>query len=72
MEAALLQMMFDKKGVSRGSINYITQKLYQSGAQLPEEYINAYHTYPFRSKKLDFAVKKKLPVSLYKVLKKII
>lgn len=72
MEAALLQMMFDKKGVSRGSINYITQKLYQSGTQLPEEYINAYHTYPFRSKKLDFAVKKKLPVSLYKVLKKII
>lgn len=72
MEAALLQMMFDKKGVSRGSINYITQKLYQSGAQLPEEYINAYHAYPFRSKKLDFAVKKKLPVSLYKVLKKII
>lgn len=72
MEAALLQMMFDKKGVSRGSINYITQKLYQSGTQLPDEYINAYHTYPFRSKKLDFAVKKKLPVSLYKVLKKII
>ncbi len=72
MEAALLQMMFDKKGVSRGSINYITQKLYQSGAQLPEEYINAYHAYPFRSKKLDLAVKKKLPVFLYKVLKKII
>ncbi|REC64139.1 hypothetical protein DRF65_00750 [Chryseobacterium pennae] len=72
MEAAMLQMMFDKKGVSRGSINYITQKLYQSGTQLPEEYVNAYHVYPFRSKKLDFAVKKKLPVSLYKVLKKII
>ncbi|MCS4303099.1 glycosyltransferase family A protein [Chryseobacterium sp. BIGb0232] len=72
MEAAMLQMMFDKKGVSRGSINYITQKLYQSGTQFPEEYINAYHAYPFRSKKLDFAVKKKLPVSLYKVLKKII
>lgn len=72
MEAATLQMMFDKKGVSRGSINYITQKLYLSGAQLPEEYINAYHAYPFRSKKLDFAIKKNLPVSLYKVLKKII
>ncbi|MDN3695199.1 glycosyltransferase family A protein [Chryseobacterium tructae] len=72
MEAALLQMMFDKKGVSRGSINYITQKLYQSGAQLPEEYTNAYHAYPFRSKKLDFAIRKKLPFSLYKILKKII
>ncbi|MDM1553642.1 MULTISPECIES: glycosyltransferase family A protein [Chryseobacterium] len=72
MEAAMLQMMFDKKGVSRGSINYITQKLYQSGTQLPEEYIDAYHAYPFRSKKLDFAIKKKLSVSLYKILKKII
>ncbi|WP_160137038.1 glycosyltransferase family 2 protein [Chryseobacterium sp. c4a] len=72
MEAALLQMMFDKKGVSRGSINYITQKLYQSGTQLPEEYTSAYHAYPFRSKKLDFAVRKKLPFSLYKILKKII
>lgn len=72
MEAAMLQMMFDKKGVSRGSINYITQKLYQSGTPFPEEYINAYHAYPFRSKKLDLAVKNKLPVFLYKVLKKII
>ncbi|AZA92002.1 Chondroitin polymerase [Chryseobacterium nakagawai] len=71
MEAATLQMMFDKKGVSRGSINHITQKLYQSGTQLPEEYINAYHAYPFRSKKLDFAIKKNLPVSLYKILKKV-
>ncbi|WP_250253734.1 glycosyltransferase [Chryseobacterium sp. Marseille-Q3244] len=71
MEAATLQMMFDKKGVSRGSINHITQKLYQSGNQLPEEYINAYHAYPFRSKKLDFAIKKNLPVSLYKILKKV-
>lgn len=72
MEAATLQMMFDKKGVSRGSINHITQQLYQSGAQLPEEYINAYHAYPFRLKKLDFAIKKNLPVSLYKILRKVI
>lgn len=72
MEAARLQMMFDKKGVARSGINYITQKLYQSGAQLPEEYLDAYHTYPFHSRKLDFAVRKKLPVTLYKILKKII
>lgn len=72
MEAARLQMMFDKKGVARSGINYITQKLYQSGAQLPEEYLDAYHAYPFHSRKLDFAVRKKLPVTLYKILKKII
>lgn len=71
MEAALLQMMFDKKGVAKGSINNTTQKFYISGKELPEEYLTAYRNYPFHLKKLDFAIKKKLPVPVYKILKKL-
>ncbi|OCA80128.1 hypothetical protein BBH99_04580 [Chryseobacterium contaminans] len=71
LEAALLQMMFDKKGIAKGSINHTTQKFYISGKELPEEYLNAYRSYPFHLKKLDFAIKKKLPVPVYKILKKL-
>lgn len=70
-EAALLQMMFDKKGVAKDSITTTIEKCYFSGAELSEEFLNAYRAYPFHLKKLDFAIKKKLPVPLYKILKKI-
>lgn len=71
-EAALLQMMFDKKGIAKASINTTTQKYYFSGEKLSEEYLNAFRAYPFHLKRLDFAIKNKLPIFLYKVLNKII
>ncbi|MGE8432277.1 glycosyltransferase family 2 protein [Chryseobacterium joostei] len=70
-EAALLQMMFDKKGVAKSSINTAVEKFYFSGTELSEEYLTAYRAYPFHLKKLDFAIKKNLPIPLYKILKKI-
>ncbi|WP_106916898.1 glycosyltransferase family 2 protein [Chryseobacterium aurantiacum] len=70
-EAALLQMMFDKKGVAKSSINTAIEKFYFSGTELSEEYLTAYRSYPFHLKKLDFAIKKNLPIPLYKILKKL-
>ncbi|MGU3374197.1 glycosyltransferase family 2 protein [Chryseobacterium sp. M5A1_1a] len=70
-EAALLQMMFDKKGIAKKSINTTIEKFYFSGTELSEEYLTSYRAYPFHLKKLDFAIKKKLPILLYKILKKI-
>ncbi|MEG0925730.1 glycosyltransferase family 2 protein [Chryseobacterium sp.] len=70
-EAALLQMMFDKKGVAKSSINTAIEKFYFSGTELSEEYLTAYRSYPFHLKKLDFAIKKNLPITLYKILKKL-
>lgn len=72
MEAAMIQMMFDKTGIAKGSINYTTQKLYKSGVKFPEEYLKAYGNYPFHLKNLEVAIKKNLPVLFYKILKKFI
>lgn len=72
METILLQMMFDKDGQIRERINGFTQKYYFSGAKLPSGYASAYHQYPFRIKRLDLALKNRLPVSLYKLLNKIV
>ncbi|MFP3832288.1 glycosyltransferase family 2 protein [Chryseobacterium sp. SIMBA_028] len=70
-EAALLQMLFDKKGIAKSSINTAIEKFYFSGTELSEEYLTSYRAYPFHLKKLDFAIKKNLPVPLYKILKKL-
>lgn len=72
METILLQMMFDKEGLVKERINGFTQKYYFSGIKLPSEYISAYHQYPFRIKRLDLALKNKLPVPFYKLLNKIV
>jgi len=72
METILLQMMFDKDGQIRDRVNGFTQKYYFSGVKLPSGYASAYHQYPFRIKRLDLALKNRLPVSLYKLLNKIV
>jgi len=72
IETILLQMMFDKEGVAKERINGQTQKFYLTGKTLPPEYRVAYSKYPFHIKRLSFALNKRLPVVLYKLLNKII
>lgn len=72
METLQLQMMFDKEGIAKERVNGYTQKYYLSGKKISSEYLNAYHKYPFHTKRLYFAIKSKLPVSFYKFLNKII
>lgn len=71
LETLQLQMIFDKKGIVKDRINWITRKYYFSGEKLPADYINTYNQYPFHTKRLYFAIKSKLPVSFYKFLNKI-
>ncbi|AZA78950.1 glycosyltransferase [Chryseobacterium sp. G0186] len=70
-EAALLQMMFDKKGIAKGSVNIITQKYYLEGKKLSEEYLNAYKAYPFHLKRLIFSIQNNIPPFLYKIANKL-
>ncbi|WP_051890957.1 glycosyltransferase family 2 protein [Chryseobacterium sp. JM1] len=72
IETILLQMMFDKEGVAKERINGQTQKFYLTGKTLPPEYREVYSKYPFHIKRLSFALNKRLPVVLYKLLNKII
>ncbi|MCT2563135.1 glycosyltransferase family 2 protein [Chryseobacterium herbae] len=72
IETILLQMMFDKEGVARERINGQTQKFYLTGKTLSPEYRLVYSKYPFHIKRLSFALNKRLPVLLYKLLNKMI
>src|SRR5690606_38382619 len=71
METLQLQMMFDKEGIAKERVNGYTQKYYLSRKKISSEYLNTYHKYPFHTKRLYFAIKSKLPVSLYEFLNKI-
>jgi hypothetical protein len=70
METILLQMMFDKEGLLKDKINSRTHRYYLFG-KLFDEYSNAYHVYPFRTKRLDIAIRNKFPTLLYKIINKI-
>lgn len=70
-EAALLQMMFDKKGISKGSVNSIAQKYYLERKKLPEEFFTAYQAYPFHLKRLIFSIQNNVPPFLYKIANKL-
>ncbi|MFP3591674.1 glycosyltransferase family 2 protein [Chryseobacterium sp. SIMBA_038] len=70
-ETLTLQIEFDKEGVAKSRINDRTQRQYFSGSKLPKEYVKLYNNYPFHIKRLGFALKYHLPVSLYKFLNKI-
>lgn len=71
METTLLQMMFDKEGSVKDRINRYTHRYYLAGKKLSDEYKNAYHSYPFRTKRLDLAIRNNLPTLIYKVINKI-
>lgn len=71
LETTLLQMMYDKEGIIKDRINGYTHRYFLSGKKMDEEYIAAYHLYPFRRKRLDMAIQNNLPALLYKILNKI-
>lgn len=70
METILLQMMFDKDGSVKEKINSRTHRYYLFG-KLFDEYSNAYHQYPFRTKRLDIAIRNNFPTLFYKIINKI-
>ncbi|OCA71581.1 hypothetical protein BBI00_17890 [Chryseobacterium arthrosphaerae] len=72
IENLILQMMFDKEGNVKNTINSITQKYYFSKEKLPSQYIEAYKKYPFNIKRLNIAIQYNIPVPLYKFLNKMI
>jgi alpha-1,3-rhamnosyltransferase len=71
LETTQLQMMFDKEGIVKDKVNRYTHRYYLSGKKLPRDYITAYHLYPFRIKRLDLAIRNKIPPLFYKVINKI-
>ncbi|WP_394665627.1 glycosyltransferase family 2 protein [uncultured Chryseobacterium sp.] len=71
-ETLLLQMLFDEDGAVKQKINSKTQKLYLNGEKFSQEYLQAYNNYPYHLKRLNFALKNKIPRPLYKLLNKII
>ncbi len=71
LETTQLQIMFDLEGTVKDKVNAYTHRYYLSGKKLPEDYINVYHHYPFKIKRLDWAIRSKIPPLFYKVINKI-
>lgn len=71
LETTQLQIMFDKEGTVKDKINRYTHRYYLSGKKLPDDYITAYHLYPFRVRRLDLAIRNKIPTLFYKIINKI-
>lgn len=71
LETIHLQIMFDKEGIVKDKINRYTHRYYLSGKKLPADYIAAYHSYPFRIRRLDLAIRNMIPPLLYKIINKI-
>lgn len=70
MEVLILQMMFDKDGILKDKINSRTHRYFLFG-KLFDEYSHAYSAYPYRTKRLDIAIRNKLPTLLYKIINKV-
>lgn len=71
-EVLLLQMLFDKDGSVRQSINSRMQTLFLSGEKFSEEYREAYKNYPYHLKRLTFTLTYRVPKKLYQIFNKIL
>ncbi|MCW3160390.1 glycosyltransferase family 2 protein [Chryseobacterium oryctis] len=67
LEFAMLQTMFDKKGIARHKINGFVQDKYLANQKIPQEFFALYKNYPFNIKRLVFCVQYHVPPSMYKI-----
>lgn len=70
-EDITLKIMFDKKGDAKEIINLSIFKKYRENQKFTSELISFYKSYPFKIKRLSFAIKNKIPFSIYKFFNKV-
>lgn len=66
-ETLLLQIQFDKEGFVKNIINHKLNHYYINGMKIPNYLVKAYSMYPYKNKRLNLALKYKLPSKLFKL-----
>lgn len=72
LEDLILKLMFDKNGIAKDVINNNILSKYIHHQDIDPEILNLYNSYSYKIKRLEWAIKNKIPVFLYKLISKII
>ena len=69
-EAFFLSIIFDKNGYNKDRINLFIKEIYLANKQLDIRLKNAYLQYPYRIKRIGWALKFKIPLMIFHLLNK--
>lgn len=71
IEANMLRIMFDHKGIAKNKINDFIHGMYICKKVIPEDLFLLYIKYPFHSKMLKFCIRYDIPPTIFRIINKI-
>lgn len=67
-ETLILQLVFDKTGIAKQKVDHFLWNKFKNNKKIDKELISIYQKYPFRNKKMAFALKYGINFKLFKFI----